>query len=1287
MNVHTRNIRHFPQKKTFREDDITKMIFGNMNWIDVKKTMAKVIRLAPLKTQGEQNFTPVSPANQSPVTPTSMDGSPLIPQATDYQKLTHVEQIYKRCGMYIGSDSMTPKDEWIFDLNTQKMKKATITVPDGVERIYLEILSNGGDNVDRSRKLGVEPGVIEVLMNEQTISIKNSGVPIPVEMHPQHGVYVPELILGTLLTSSNYDDNKERTGIGLNGYGAKLTNIFSKSFMVIVCDGFRKLKYTQVWNENMSIRGEPSIEAYTGDSSVQIVYTMDFARFGYTQYPEEAFYLFARHAADISLTCKVPVIFNGIPFNVQDIRDYAALYFGNDKSHIVYYEWPDGTETVNKKGGVQVAKNAHIIPTIEMCVIDTPDCGEAVSFVNGMPTKEGGVHIDAAMKSLSAAILETINGSGKKGKDKKDKEKEKKETKLNMGDVRPHLSIILNCRLGNPQFTSQSKTKLMSPTPKINIPEKVLSPMGKWDLVERLYRALEAKQFKSLAKTDGKKRRHISLEKGEDANLAGGVKSRECTLYVVEGSSAMGYAENMIDLVPNGPDYIGLFPMKGKPLNVMNAPYQQIRDNEEITELVKMLGLRWGFDYTIEDNFNTLRYGHFVILADSDDDGKHIIGLVMNFFHCYFPSLLARGFVMYLRTPILRVYKGKQVFKFYTQREYEQWQQQHPDYQSWKHKYYKGLGTSSDEDVADDFKTPRAVVCLYDDQAPDSFRLAFDDKLADARKKWIAQWKHVFEVEEMEMQPISLFIHYEFIQFSIADLHRSLPRLMDGLKVTQRKVLWAAFLNWCSEGKPEKGLKRTLDEEKLVQFGAFVMKSTNYHHGDKSMSDTILTMIQDFVGMNNLPYFAKKGQFGTRKHGGADAAASRYPNTYPEWWIPYIFRKEDIPLLKRVNDEGRDVEPESFVPIIPMELVNGCHGIGTGHSTFIPNHNPLDLCEWIKAKIRGQPLPELVPWYRGFKGTISIINRARKSRAEAQQEVASTASTPREAADVAVGDEGPEDNDNIIEPIQAPIVLQIQSANKTENPPRLSMQTQGNYEIVGNKVIVTELPIGRWTSKYRKWLDKLLEDKLITDYRTGSSTKEVYFEIMGFKNPDHRSLKLQKSYGLTNMVLLSNDNRPIKYSTTADIMEAFFKERLPYYEARRQYVINLINAQIEKMEYKIRFIQAVISGQLDLMNKKKSAILPKMKELGLPEELLSNTRTSNLTEDEIVDLQGQIAKLQHQRQVHQMTSATTMWVNDLDEFENAYCRHYKCPLPGNRQPAPVLRIEGDDNEVPSPADE
>lgn len=1218
------------------------------------------------------------------------------PTSTDYEKLEHRDQIYLRPDTYLGNDAQIPIERWLFDLTQMKMRRAQMLLPDAVERLFLEVLANAGDNVYRSRdEFKVDAGQIEILMDTTTISVKNGGVPIPVEIHPKHQIYTPELIFGHLLTSSNYNDSKRRTLIGKNGYGAKLTNIFSKQFMIIVCDGTRKLRYQQVWNENMTVRGEPDVTPYQGESSVQVVYTLDFARFGYTEYPEEAFFLFAKHAADVCFTCKVPVSFNGMTFQVQDVKDYAALYFGNERSSIAYYEWPEGTETTNKKGGLVMAKDPTVIPDLEICVVDTPDAGEVLSYVNGLTTPEGGAHVEAVMKSLSTAILEAINGTSKKKK-KDDKKDEKKEIKLTMSDVRPHLSIILGCRINQPKFNNQAKTKLLSPAPKVSIPDKILQSMIKWDLIMRLYSALEAKMFKQLAKSDGKKRRHITLKKGEDANLAGGVKSRECILYVVEGGSAMGYAQNMIDLAANGPDYIGLFPMKGKPLNVMNATAQDIIENEELKELKKMLGLREELDYRLEENFSTLRYGHFMIMADSDVDGKHIIGLVLNFFHCRYPSLLARNYVMYLRTPTLRVYKSKQVHKFYNQREYDTWKAATPDYKSWTHKYYKGLGTSSDEDVADDFKSPRVVVCLYDDQAPDSFRLAFDEKLADERKKWLAQWKPIFEVEDMQMQPISAFIQHEMIQFSLEDLHRSLPRLLDGLKLVQRKVIWAMLLKWSSQGKPEKGLKRSLKEMKLVQFAAFVMDQCNYHHGDKSMSDTIIGMIQDFVGMNNMPYFTKKGQFGTRKHGGSDAAASRYPNTYPEWWIPYIFRREDMPLLKPVVEDGKPVEPETFLPIIPMTLVNGADGIGTGHSTFVPNHNPLDQVQWIRARITGQSLPEVLPWYRGFKGSINLVNRARPPRA-AQGDAASTApATPSSIPIPEVGDEGEEDHSEeaattqatepapstnsqasadsttVVQPVvpaipQPPPLRLIITREPEQIAPRLSMVTQGIFEVQGNKVIVSELPIGRWTHKYRQWLDKLIEEKLIGDYRSISTTKDVRFEITGFKNPTIQSLKLQRSKGLTNMVLLSRENHPIKYDTVGAILEAFYQERMPYYEARRQYIIQQVTTTIEKLESKMRYIQAIISGQLNILNRKKTEIIPQMERLNLPVELLTTTRTSNCTQDEIKSLQEQINNLQAQRQRHQQTSASELWLADLDDFEEAYCRYYNCPPPSGRQ--------------------
>ena len=179
-----------------------------------------------------------------------------------------------------------------------------------------------------------------------------------------------------------------------------------------------------------------------------------------------------------------------------------------------------------------------------------------------------------------------------------------------------------------------------------------------------------------------------------------------------------------------------------------------------------------------QENFNTLRYGHLMILADADTDGKHILGLVLNLFHWKYPPLLARGYVKYLRTKIIDVKKGNQVIKFYSEHDYQNCKEATPNWKSWDHSYFKGLGSSEDKDIEDEFISPKIVQCFYDDLAPMAMQLAFHKKLADQRKEWIRNWQPDFKVEEMQMQPISAFINHEFIQFSIADVSRSIPRLM-----------------------------------------------------------------------------------------------------------------------------------------------------------------------------------------------------------------------------------------------------------------------------------------------------------------------------------------------------------------------------------------------------------------------------------------------------------------------------------------------------------------------------
>ena len=1288
----TLNFRQQPINLTFQPASTQTMTLGVGQVQAQPKTMTLGVGQAQPKTmtigQGQGQTLQMGVGQAQPKTMTlgvgqvqmgvaqPLQRQTVYPTADDYKQYDHRTHVYMKPDTYIGADERMVREEWLYDIQNGNMVNATIDFVPGCERLYLEVLTNGSDNVGRSRRAGVDPGRIEIMMDNSTISVTNYGLPIPIEIHPTEKVYIPQMIFGSLLTSSNYEVDRHEAGT--NGIGAKAANIFSVEFMVIVHDHIRHLKYTQVWNANMTRCGEPIIEQYTGKvSSVQVVYKMDFARFKYPVpvgtaggYPPEAFALFARHAVDISFTAKTTVVFNGHEFSYANIREYARLYFGDAvETAIVHYQWPAGTEVVNKKKGYQIAKNPAITPEIELIAIDTPDQGHHVSFVNCMMTRDGGVHVNAAVKAVGESAVKMINENvikklTKQNKGKELDAKDKRAHTITINDVKPHISVLLAAKVMNPKFTSQTKTMLHSPIPKIDVPEEELKGINRWQLIDRLYAALEAKQFATMAKTDGKLKRYVRLLKGVDANNAGKAQRHQCVLYITEGRSGAGYANKLLSLVPGGRDNIGVLPMRGKLFNVMDKHIFQIEKNVEIKELKRMLGLCEGLDYSDPANFNKLRYGAIMIMADSDVDGKHIIGLLLNFFHCRFPSLLARGFVMYYRTPTLRVTFAQNTLKFYTQREYDEWKAVTPNYQSWKHKYYKGLGTSKDAEIRDDFRTPRVVTCLYDADAPSAMKLAFDKKLTDQRKDWIGRWRPVLGVDDVQMQPISWFINHEMILFSIADVQRSIPKLTDGLKESHRKILHGAHKKWKIGSK-----KGTYNEVKVAQFGAFVAEKSNYHHGELILDDVVVGMAQDFTGSNNIPWFARDGQFGTRFEGGKDAAETRYSYTKPERLTSYLLRKEDRPILRHVIDEGEEVEPETYYPIIPTVLVNGAYGIGTGYSTYIPNHDPLEIIKWLRMKLQGvedKDLPDVVPWYRGFQGVIKVIDRRnRKKRNNGKVKVTIISN---------VGEDGTltpqvqnietEDDDDDDQDLNEDEEEQI--GEVTGSRPLLSMVTLGKFHIdLNGTIIVTELPIGRWPKTHHKWLEDLVEEKKITGFRDLSVDNTVYFEIYGFTDtPNYRTLKLKRTMGMSNMVLLDDESRPVRYDTSFDILEAFCYRRLPIYQRRKDYVLEHLTQEITAMNHKIRFIRAVINKDIRIINRKVAEIRAGMEALDIPYEVYEGSKTRNLSEDDIDVLIRQIAVKQAERDLLEQTSAAQIWLNELDELENVYRHTYGIKKPG-----------------------
>lgn len=360
-------------------------------------------------------------------------------------------------------------------------------------------------------------------------------------------------------------------------------------------------------------------------------------------------------------------------------------------------------------------------------------------------------------------------------------------------------------------------------------------------------------QEKQMKKLDGHKRNRITgIVKLEDANNAGTRRAADCTLILTEGDSAKALAVSGLTEV--GRDNFGVFPLRGKLLNVREASTEAILKNTEINHIKTILGLQHGKVYNSVDS---LRYGSLMIMTDQDHDGSHIKGLIINFLDHFYPSLLKQaGFLVEFITPIVKCTKGKQEVSFFTLPEYENWKAAHADGKGWVIKYYKGLGTSSAQDAKKYFRAMDKHLLPFDTVQPgdrELIDLAFNKKKADDRKEWLRQFRPgTFLDHNIAKVPLADFINKELILFSMADNVRSIPSMVDGLKPGQRKVMFGCF-------------KRKLKAEiKVAQLGGYVSEHSAYHHGEQSLYMTIVNLAQDYCGANNVNILSPNGQFGTR---------------------------------------------------------------------------------------------------------------------------------------------------------------------------------------------------------------------------------------------------------------------------------------------------------------------------------------------------------------------------------------------------------------------------------------
>ena len=1147
----------------------------------------------------------------------------------NYTKKELEEHILELPDTYIGSIDTATQCRWIYDPAIKRMVWKKTQFCPGFFKIFDEILVNATDHYVRQqerirkKESGVNPVTqIRIDISPTQISVSNDGDAISTEMHPEYKIPLPELIFGQCLTSGNYNKEEEKIVGGKNGYGAKLTNIFSKEFSVKIVSVKTQTLTTYTWKDNKKVKLEPVVKKMKAtEPKTMITYKPDLSRFHWSENGDEITEIPADMLAVLKTRCYeaavcVPgcaIYLNGTSLPIPSMAAYMELFTPLDAASL-----PEDIKklTPKKRRDALIAYEdagerweIGAILTSRLYKDEPPD-DRHLSFVNGILTRRGGKHVDYVATHVLKEFCELAK---------------KKKVEVTPPLLKDSLTWFIRSVIVNPSFDTQTKESLTTLATKFGskpkITEKFTESLVKIGLLDEAQHILAARLMKDAKKTDGKKRASVrGIVKLEDALWAGTSKSNECTLILTEGDSAASTAISGLKVV--GRERYGVFPLRGKLLNVKDMALAKKNANAELNQIKQILGLSYGQKYS---NLEQLRYGRVMIMTDQDVDGSHIKGLLINLFHTEWPELLKMGFLCSLLTPLLKVFKGQQVLSFYSQQEYDKWSAANDGGRGWKSKYYKGLGTSTAAEAREYFEHMTTADFEWDAAADGSIDMAFNKKRADDRKNWLATYdsKRVLSVEKGGSKiPYTKFINDELIHFSSADNIRSLPSILDGLKPGQRKIMWACF-------------KRNLTQEiRVAQLAGYVSETAAYHHGEASLTSTIIGMAQIFVGSNNINLLSPNGQFGTRLMGGKDSASPRYIHTHLEPVLKTIFRKEDEPILQHVDDDGVSVEPETYFTTIPMLLVNGSIGIGTGFSTDILPYNPVDLVSAIKDRLSGAvhdlTKRSFQPWWLGFRGSVKAMD----------------------------GGKG--------------------------------WATSGliKWDDEKHQIRIKELPIGMWTRDYKEFLESLMMGECAgMDEQGGKLTlknfEEAYNDVdvdfvltlsessywhfrqtPAFETEFMNKFKLISTFRLTNMVAFDSAGKIRRYTSVGEIIEEFISARLGAYVKRKIHKLASLKSHLLEMQAKRKFIKAVIDGTLVIGKTEDVVLLAGLQKLELPAlskgegldgyEYLLRMRIDRLKAAAVLTLEEEIAGVEKEIQVLETTSAEKLWLVDLDEFMAAW---------------------------------
>lgn len=1118
----------------------------------------------------------------------------------EFRTLDTHAHILQNPDMYLGNIVSDKMNMDVYDETTKKIVNKIIDYNPGLFKIFDEAIVNARDHSIKDPTMTELK--VDINKEDGSITIYNNGNKgIPVEPHPDwEDIYVPEGVFCNFMTSGNFH-RKNKTIGAKNGFGVKLLAVMSSHVDIEVVDANNKKKFTMTLTNNMYNKTTPLIENLKGkiQSYVKIRFIPDYDRFGVGCLSDDMISLFTKRVFDIAAVTNVNVFLNNEKINFKGFDDYIKMFYDDDNNNPFVFD--------------------NISDRWKVGVVFDPESGFMHrSYVNGICTFQGGSHLNHVVESVTSKLLTHIT-------------EKNKSVKIKSSTIKDNLTFFVDSIIDDPKFNGQTKELLQSKVADFGsrciISDEFIKLLAKTGIIDEVVRISKAKEQSELKSHNGKKKAVLKgYAKLNDAGLAGTRNGKDCTLILTEGDSAKPYGVAGSQVL--GQDHYGVFPLKGKLLNVREATVKQLRENEEIISIMQIMGLKYK---TVYKDTSPLRYGRILILTDQDLDGSHIKALVMNFIEFYWPSLAKiDGFIVSMKTPLLKIWKNTDKKKenaviFYSQQEYDLWKENNNTKLYTAPKYYKGLGTSKEKEAAEAFKDFEQKLIQYGknemENDTDIFKSIFTKESVNFRKEWLKAYDRD-NIISPEEQYISFqdFINKDLIHYSNYDLERSIPSACDGLKPSLRKILFSAF----RENLINK-------EVRVAELAASTIKAA-YHHGEMSLQKAIVGMAQDFVGSNNINWLLPNGMFGDRTCGGANAASARYIHTQLNQLAVLVFRKEDLCVYKyALDDDEKPVEPEQYAPVICNILMNGTRGIGTGFSTSMPSYDPLDVINNQKALINGDPTYEMMPWYRGFKGRI-VKNISKKGQ--------------------------------------------------------VSYNTIGIYEIMSeNTVVVEELPIGLWTDDYKIFLDKISCDdadkiqdhQFLKSWVSNCGNNTINFTLTFYDgklqelvkdNSLEKELDLIKKINISNMHLYDSNSKLKKYDNVDDILQEFYEFRLEMYVKRKEYYTKVLENKVNLISWKIKFIEYCIDEKIVMAKKKvalsEAEVVEQIVSHGFPKlsvnfetidktyDYLTDVRIFDLTEDKKKKLEKQLEEKKEEYNVYVNTTVQQIWLSEIDEIEKEY---------------------------------